>query len=358
MGKYTCERCGTYTTDSRQNFWTHQNKTKKCGRNRTPANTKITPPEHQITPTNTNIIPNKKQCKYCNKIFSRVDSKTRHEKGRCKVKKEQDRQRLEQAQLSQTINNTTNNNNNTTNNIQNNNIQNNNIQNNITVVAAQPPLLNAFLKQNMNIVDKQMEIERFIHKNLDHIEGGEGRCLENTDTALKGFIMLVQMMFFDPGHPENHMIKGKEKSKNAKVYDGERFISRVKVNAFMQVADIAFTMIDNSIKHGMLNHEDGFAAFNRVQNYKALKRLWRQGTKAQRKHIYNAIDLQLQNRTPPPKKIADKVVRTASRFKDYKRCIERTAERSRQIENKSNQVDEEDESSEFDSGTDVSIIFD
>lgn len=87
MGRYTCGRCGIYTTDIRQNFWHHQNKTKKCGPNR--------------TPTNTNVILNNKQCKYCNKVFSRIDSKTRHEKGRCKVKKEQDRQlsELEQAKL-------------------------------------------------------------------------------------------------------------------------------------------------------------------------------------------------------------------------------------------------------------------
>ena len=336
MGKYTCDRCNKYTTDDKSNFWRHRNKSKKCGQK------KSRELAGELAGDSRNIA-TRFTCCFCDKEFAHGSSLSRHKKSRCKVKKKQDLQ-AQTAQTAQTINN----NHNTTNNIQ------NNIQNNITIVAAQPPLLNAFLKQNMNIVDKQMEIERFIHKNLDHIEGGEGRCLENTDTALKGFIMLVQMMFFDPGHPENHMINGKEKSKNAKVYDGERFISRVKINAFMQVADIAFHMIDNSIKHGMLNHEDGFAAFNRVQNYKALKRLWKQGSKAQRKHIYNAIDLQLQNRTPPPKQIADKVIRTASRFKDYKRCLERTAERSRIANEK---VDEE-ESSEFDSGTDVSIIFD
>jgi hypothetical protein len=347
MGKYTCERCGVYTTDSRQNFWTHQNKTKKCGRPRDSGrlrNDFERLQKNSIRLQSEHLgMTNPKECEYCHKVFSRVNNKNYHIKHRCKVKKEQDRQRLEQTHSAQTINNTTNN---TTNNIQ--NIQNNNI----TVVVQQQPLLNAFLKQNMNILDKQREIENFIHKNLDHIEGGEKNCLENTDTALKGFIMLVQMMFFDPGHPENHMIKAKAKSKDAQVFNGERFIDRQKTNAFMQVADIAFAMIDNSIKYGMLDDPEGdrFAAFNRINNYNNLKRLWRSGSKAQRKRIYNAIDTQLKNRTPPPETIAGKIIQDAKRFKDYKRCLE---ERESRLQIRDTEYEEE--TSEFDSGTDISI---
>lgn len=29
--RYNCDRCNKYSTDCRQNFWSHQNRTKKCG---------------------------------------------------------------------------------------------------------------------------------------------------------------------------------------------------------------------------------------------------------------------------------------------------------------------------------------
>ena len=61
--------------------------------NLTPNNTNLTPNNTNLTPNNTNLTPNntntnKLQCSYCNKKFSRIDSKTRHiNKNRCKVKK-------------------------------------------------------------------------------------------------------------------------------------------------------------------------------------------------------------------------------------------------------------------------------
>jgi len=55
-----------------------------------PKSTEIPPKSTEILPKVINIILNNKnlECKHCQKIFSRIDAKNRHEKSRCKNKKE------------------------------------------------------------------------------------------------------------------------------------------------------------------------------------------------------------------------------------------------------------------------------
>jgi hypothetical protein len=149
MKRYTCDRCGKYSTNNRINFWKHQNKTKKCGRSKgaekTPKGAEKTPKGAEKTPKGADNL----TCHFCNKKFSHRSSLRRHMKSRCKVKKQKEKEDREKDELVQqlleenkllkektqqpqtVINNITNNTtNNTHNNTLNNNTQNNTFNNN------------------------------------------------------------------------------------------------------------------------------------------------------------------------------------------------------------------------------------
>ena len=76
--KYKCDRCN-YSTDSRQNFWQHQNRTKKCSVQRLEIESK-------------NNLLSSRTCAYCNKVFSTNSNMNRHVKQYCKVRKSREAQ--------------------------------------------------------------------------------------------------------------------------------------------------------------------------------------------------------------------------------------------------------------------------
>jgi hypothetical protein len=73
---YSCERCNK-TFDQKYNYLKHLERKNPCKKNK-----------RKIKPT---LTDDKKQCHYCNKIFSRVDVLNKHlNQGHCEVKKETD----------------------------------------------------------------------------------------------------------------------------------------------------------------------------------------------------------------------------------------------------------------------------
>lgn len=111
--KYICGRCG-YNTVRKGDFRKHLNRKHTCEAklsdinideikekygfyNIAPKNTKITPKTHQNTPKHTKIHQNTPKyyyCEYCDKKFTRSESKKRHERSRCNVKKELDKKNM------------------------------------------------------------------------------------------------------------------------------------------------------------------------------------------------------------------------------------------------------------------------
>ena len=119
---------------------------------------------------------NDKICKYCNKYFSRQDSKIRHIKYFCKVKKENDNNIINNNNITHTTIN------NITNNIQ--NIQ--NIQNNI--INKTEIKINSFGSENISYITD--DIIKMVKENPEN-----------------GIPKLVELIHFNPKYPENHNIK-------------------------------------------------------------------------------------------------------------------------------------------------------
>ena len=84
--EFICEHCNK-GYKSYQSRWNHIKKHHNDILHQITPNEHQNPPElHQKPPKSTKNHPH--TCKYCNKIFSRVDSLTRHQKDRCKGKNE------------------------------------------------------------------------------------------------------------------------------------------------------------------------------------------------------------------------------------------------------------------------------
>jgi uncharacterized C2H2 Zn-finger protein len=201
MGKYTCDRCGIYTTDDRSNFRKHRNKTKKCGLSRNQQNHKeadmladvLAEASPDLAEPNHTVATNNFKCSFCNKIFRHRSSLSRHVKSRCKVKKERDNQCLASQQqfVAHTTNNNNNSNNTTINTTNNNNTQTNNIT--INVVGCEDV--------------KHLMDHPAITKTFKLLYNGNDK---------KAVVAMGQAVYNDEAHPENKTIMFKDDRQGSK----------------------------------------------------------------------------------------------------------------------------------------------
>ncbi len=267
MVKYSCIRCG-YETEQKSNFKTHLNRKNLCKSKLndvdiiqvytdnkidipdeiTPNstknhqnNTKIPPKNTKIPPKNTKIILNNEnlQCKYCKKIFSRIDAKNRHEKSRCKninelilykkqnseiellkkevieIKNENSKIKNENSKIKNKLKNTKITNNNNTNNT-------NNIgtQNNITLVN--------YGDENLELITQRI-VERIIDK--------------KPYTAIQELILYKH---FNKKHPENMNVRIRNlNNKYGHIYKDGKWIIEAKKRLLDDLIDDSWLNITN-----------------------------------------------------------------------------------------------------------------
>ena len=202
---YYCDLCETPFIN-KTDFSRHLNRVKKCGIETSTNNIKLIKEKYGITQNCTEIGANctkinknctkigaKKvkndnnlECEYCYKVFCRQSVKKKHIIESCKKKKELDLINFhgDNQIITTDINNMTNN---TTNNI-NNNSNNTIINNNITQHITQNIKLNGFGKEDISYVTNE-----FLHK-----------VIKNPGI---GIPKLVELIHFNPDHPENNNVK-------------------------------------------------------------------------------------------------------------------------------------------------------
>lgn len=176
--KYNCDRCN-YSTDSRQNFWQHQNRTKKCSVQRLEIESK-------------NNLISSRTCVYCNKVFSTNSNMNRHVNQYCKVRKRRE------AQL-------------------------------------QPHVINNHITNN---ITNNIHINAFGFENIEHMKKTIQYCLTQDD-YIESMKMLTQFTYNDPEHPENHTVMiNDDHTKWAKVSNGNgEYERRPKKEVILFVID-------------------------------------------------------------------------------------------------------------------------
>jgi len=202
--KFTCNRCGTYTTNLKANLARHMKRKKPCVRKEIHRDTQ----EKQL------IKKREYACSHCNKIFSTNSSMNRHIRIYCKEAKlhkrvtdlERENERLRQQRITT---------NHTTNNIQNNTIQNNNIIH-----------IHAYGSEDLQPIMNKIPIL------LKHFP----------TTAVTD---LICERYYDPDHPENKTVKiTSRKEKWAQIYNGKEWEIQKKVDVLMDVLQKNFELLD------------------------------------------------------------------------------------------------------------------
>ena len=274
MKKYNCNRCNNYSTDCRQNFWSHQNRTKKCGK--TTKETRCRKMPKNAVSLVSNSIPivsvsnehdlSSLTCEYCGKVFTQNGSMNRHKRRSCKVRKKQERERQEALQLQRPIivNNTTNNN--TTNN------------NNNTI-------------DNSQHITNNININAFGYENTEHLKNIIFQCLLESNYA-ESMKKLTQFVYNDPKHPENHTVDMRnDQTKYAKIADGKGgFEKRTKKEIVLLVIDNNYLRFDRCMEE---NPRTQFTCggLNHLNSHR--------DTKREKKELFNEVQCVLINRSMP-----------------------------------------------------------
>ena len=208
---YNCERCG-YTTVFFSNLKAHFKRKRPCPPILNNIDVSTLYSDYFSNRENRQYI-----CEYCERSYSTIESKCNHTKKcmkklesellqkqkleeLCEIVEHQQKQ-IEELKAKPSINNQTNTNN--TNNSHNKQINNNNKQiNNITI--------NAFGKEDISYLIDSPDYKKFM------IE-----CLKERE---QGIMKLMDQMYYNDSHPENHNIKKtNKKDKFMKAYDGTKW---------------------------------------------------------------------------------------------------------------------------------------
>jgi hypothetical protein len=268
MPLYKCESCD-FSTKIFSHFNRHLNtkKHKKIIKNNglisnnfenptnlTPTTTNLTPNPTNLTPNNTNFTESSNRiiCQYCNTEFSRLDSLNRHQKSRCKAKKEFDMkkedERLhiikleeEKSVMSEQINELIKKVGNTINhNVNNNNSVNHNIDN-----------------SQSNTLNNTIKINNFGEENLSMLN----------DAFMKNMIQLpftaipkkIKKIHFNDKYPENKNIRLLNKKDNKlQVLKNNKWIYVKKKDTIKQLINDKNYILDDYYENNKEQFDDIF----------------------------------------------------------------------------------------------------
>jgi hypothetical protein len=183
MVKYECPRCG-YSTEKKTNMKNHINRKNMC---------KPVLNDNNLKKYKEQLLSNKSNvCKSCNKEFTRIDNRKRHEKS-CQERIENDRIKELEEQIKQlkgektpVINNTTN------------NTTNNNTFNIVILPYREPDVSHLTDHDYYNSIDK----------------------------CIMAVPLLIKKIHFNKDKPENHNIFiSNFKNKYAMIHDGEKWLT-------------------------------------------------------------------------------------------------------------------------------------
>lgn len=276
--KYTCPWCGIYTTNLKSNLKRHMNRKRKCVPQQEAQKSSDIHPTLVHTTTTTHSSEQEKEgirCQYCNKTFTRVNNKNRHESMYCRNAKNDKKiqeleERINQLQTVQVIN-------------------------------------------NFNTYNNSIHINAFGMENMRHLKDTILYCLKQ-NTYTESMVKLTQLTYNDPNHPENHTILLKnDRTKFAKISDGQgkmRDHSRKDVVVF--VIDKNKNEFDQCIKeHPTL--EFTHYGLNHV----------RTKTPKEEKEIFNAVECALINKSMPEKEEMKEIEENQNIIQFLRNCSKR-----------------------------------
>ncbi len=253
--KFRCDVCKKYYK-SYQSLWHHKNRYHTYINNnmtennsKLPQNNSIQPQYNSNSPQKNSIISNepinKLTCKYCSKIYSRMDNLNRHIKT-CKLK--EDNKNNETAELkneiaelkkmvAELINNKSNTTNNTTNNTAN-NTTNNTINN----------------TNNGTINHNNITIVPFTKENFVEVSTEEEQLLILKQEGYHVIYKCIELKHFNDKYPQFHnfMIPNK-RTNDALIYDGD--ITDFKLENKESTVDDAITFAGFDIEDMFSLHE-------------------------------------------------------------------------------------------------------
>ena len=308
MPLYKCESCD-FCTKILSHFNRHLN-TKKHKKiiennglitnnyenttNLTPKTTNLTPKTTNLTPNNTNLNNSKLSttennnrliCQHCKIEFSRLDSLNRHQKSRCKAKKEFEKKREEEKlhiikleeeknlmseqinELIKKVGNTINHN------VNNNNSVNNNIDN------SQSNTLNNTLNNTLdNSVNKNVNnsVNNKVNNTIKINNFGEENLSMLNDAFMKNMVQLpftaipkkIKRIHFNDKYPENKNIRLLNKKDNKlQVLKNNKWIYVKKKETIQQLIDDKNYILDDYYENNKEQFDDIFQKrFERFRN--------------------------------------------------------------------------------------------
>ena len=228
MKKFTCYKCGKYTTNRKANLIRHLNRKISCTQmteitqklnpiepQMTEITQKMNPIEPQMTQNIQKVNPTepllkKYECKHCHKTFSTNSHMHRHQRLHCKenrriVELERKLQEMEERIVRMSGNHVTHH---TTNNHMTTNINN-------------------------------FHINSYGRENIDHLQSFLTQIM--THIPLEAIPALIEKKYFDSNHPENHTVKIKnKKEKWIYIYKNGGWELNLKKNIIHNMIDTSF----------------------------------------------------------------------------------------------------------------------
>ena len=228
MADYKCMRCG-FMTNHKNNFRKHLNRKFPCKpilsnidldfvKTKYNMNSKKLKTIELISDVievkyNNKKIPEKIECQYCNKKFTRKDSLTRHLKGRCKKKG--------------TVLN--------------------DIENMLVEMTKFKNVLkeshSIIINNNQKIINNNIVVNNFGNENLEYISD---KMIGNLLAYPKSCIpKLIKQIHFNPNHPENHNIRIKNKKlKYAEVKENNQWKLKHKKTVLDDLVDFGYITLE------------------------------------------------------------------------------------------------------------------
>ena len=302
MSLYNCEHCN-YNTKLKTDFnkhlktYKHLNKLKelddkllrklsnpkneqKMSTNEHKSNInehKMSINEHKSNINEHKMNANELSCNYCNKLFSTIPIKRRHELHYCKIKKENDKKIKE---------------------IENKYKEELEIKKKETdfykgeIENLQKRIGELIDKNRTTIIniDKQINLNNYGNEDLSHItENFKNQMLKIPFVSIP---KMIEEVHFSDKKPENNNIKlTNKKEKYVKVYQGDKWIFKDRKSTIKQLMDDKYTIIDNHYEESKENSKP-----KKVDNqYKKFKNMYNDGERDLHNEIRVDCELLLLN---------------------------------------------------------------
>jgi len=233
MSVYNCEKCN-FITENKKDYCRHietKKHLKNMGELDNNENNQKTTKNNQNIPSDT-ISENMFECDFCNATFKHIQSKYRHEKDRCKVKKSQiaiieqmrcemrEQLRVQEARHSEQMKELM----------------------KITEIALSKP--SGGNRNCNNTTNNNITIHAYGKEDISFLKDKD--FLEMLNSSGTSVQTLVKKIHFNEEHPENKNVKiTNRKQPYAKVYNGDKWLLKDKKETISDLVEDKMNILDS-----------------------------------------------------------------------------------------------------------------